>query len=54
MLALANHPESSFFECADGLEVGNARKARHGLDGNLDLTDFRTLREIGHRREMDR
>jgi hypothetical protein len=52
MLALAKHLESSLFECADGFEVGNARKARHGLDGNLDLADFRTPREIGHRSEI--
>jgi hypothetical protein len=47
MLALANHLEASSFEGADGPDMGNSRKARHGLDGNLDLPHLRALSEVG-------
>jgi hypothetical protein len=52
MLALTDDPEPSLFECADGLEVRNARNARHSLDGDLDLTHFRALREVGDRSQI--
>ena len=45
MLALANHAETSFLECANGTRVRDARYLGH-LHRDLDLPYVRTLRQL--------